>query len=174
MQAEIDAAAIYRTLAKVEKVPQLAELYGRLAAEEERHAEYWAQRVSAMGGQVGSKQPSWRARGLSWLAARFGPQFALPAMMRREQMNTEVYDTQPDEQSTAMAAAERSHARILQALSGTEASGVEGGTLAKMEGRHHNIGGNALRAAVLGGERRAGVQPEPGHGRGRRESKPPR
>jgi VIT1/CCC1 family predicted Fe2+/Mn2+ transporter len=48
-----------------------------------------------------------------------------------------------------MAAQERNHARILGLLaSGT--SGVEGGILARLEGRHRNVGGNALRAAVLG------------------------
>jgi len=43
---------------------------------------------------------------------------------------------------------ERSHARLLRELS--TQGGREGGALARLEGRHRTIGGNALRAAVLG------------------------
>ena len=43
---------------------------------------------------------------------------------------------------------ERSHARLLGSIA--SATGVEGGILARFEGRHRTAGGNALRAAVLG------------------------
>ena len=44
---------------------------------------------------------------------------------------------------------EQNHVRILQSLIGTK-RGVGGETLGKIEGRHRAVGGNALRAAVLG------------------------
>ncbi len=47
-----------------------------------------------------------------------------------------------------MPAEERSHARLLQSLSG--GVGVEGTALGRLEGRHRAASGNALRAAVLG------------------------
>ncbi|HME73399.1 MAG TPA: VIT1/CCC1 transporter family protein [Myxococcota bacterium] len=46
-------------------------------------------------------------------------------------------------------AAERSHARIVQAVARAE-PGLEGSSIARLEGRHRALGGNALRAAVLG------------------------
>jgi VIT1/CCC1 family predicted Fe2+/Mn2+ transporter len=46
--------------------------------------------------------------------------------------------------------AERSHARILEALAGSAPQALTGGVLARLEGRHKATGGNALRAAVLG------------------------
>jgi len=49
---------------------------------------------------------------------------------------------------TGMRGDERSHARLLRELS--TQGGREGGALARLEGRHRTIGGNALRAAVLG------------------------
>jgi VIT1/CCC1 family predicted Fe2+/Mn2+ transporter len=50
-----------------------------------------------------------------------------------------------------MAGEEQSHARVLKAVSqATRESGAEGGMLARLEGRHRAVGGNALRAAVLG------------------------
>lgn len=45
---------------------------------------------------------------------------------------------------------ERSHARIIEAIAGDDPKSLMGGTLARLEGRHRGMGGNALRAAVLG------------------------
>jgi VIT1/CCC1 family predicted Fe2+/Mn2+ transporter len=45
--------------------------------------------------------------------------------------------------------AERSHARVLRAISGSSSAGMAGDVLGRVEGRHRS-GGNALRAAVLG------------------------
>jgi vacuolar iron transporter family protein len=42
------------------------------------------------------------------------------------------------------------HARVLQAMLRRSPDNISGSTLARVEGRHRNIGGNALRAAVLG------------------------
>jgi vacuolar iron transporter family protein len=47
-----------------------------------------------------------------------------------------------------MRADEHSHARLLREL--TAGGGLPGGALARLEGRHRTVGGNALRAAVLG------------------------
>jgi VIT1/CCC1 family predicted Fe2+/Mn2+ transporter len=43
----------------------------------------------------------------------------------------------------------RMHARVLQTML-AKTSGVEGSTLGRIEGRHHSVAGNTLRAAVLG------------------------
>ena len=59
-----------------------------------------------------------------------------------------MYDRQPEVQQTRLPVDERSHARLLSAIVGK--TGIEGNTLARLEGRRRAIGGNALRAAVLG------------------------
>ena len=51
---------------------------------------------------------------------------------------------------TSLRADERSHAVMLDALRGESTNGVRGSVLARLEGRHKAVGGNALRAAVLG------------------------
>ena len=51
--------------------------------------------------------------------------------------------------ASGLPAAERSHARIIQAAASTH-TGVAGPVLARLEGRHRGASGNALRAAVLG------------------------
>jgi vacuolar iron transporter family protein len=42
------------------------------------------------------------------------------------------------------------HARLLRAITSGSRAGLEGGHVAQLEGRHRAIGGNSLRAAVLG------------------------
>src|SRR2546427_2471035 len=49
-----------------------------------------------------------------------------------------------------MSAQERWHAKVLKQLVATQRRGLEGSFLGRLEGRHRAIGGNALRAAVLG------------------------
>src|SRR5207244_13400201 len=77
LQGEVDSAALYRTLAQVEKNPQLAEVYRRLAGIEEAHAEYWKNHISAIDQRVPKLRPGFRTRALAWLARRFGPAFVL-------------------------------------------------------------------------------------------------
>ena len=149
-QGEIDGAALYRTMAEVTTQPQLAEVYRRLAAIEERHAQFWAQQLRKAGQTVPPPRPGWRARTLSWLARRLGASFVLPTLAAMEQADRHLYDGQPEARATTLPADERSHARLLGLMAGTSPAGVEGRTLARLEGRHRAVGGNALRAAVLG------------------------
>ena len=150
-QDEIDSASLYNTLADAEKQPQIAEVYRRLAATEQSHAQFWAARLQAAGHTVPPARPSWRARMMGWLARRFGPQFVLPTVVDNEQRDSRKYDALPVTQGTALGNEEQSHARVLQTVAMTSSpSGLEGGSIAQLEGRHRATGGNALRAAVLG------------------------
>jgi VIT1/CCC1 family predicted Fe2+/Mn2+ transporter len=148
LQGEVDSAVLYRALADAEENPQLKEVYRRLAAVEEAHAEFWRKRLGVVGGGTG--RAGWRTRTLAWLARRFGPDFVLPMINTLERADSTRYDSQPEAASAGLAAAERSHARILQAAARPAHGGLSGGALARLEGRHHLGGGNALRAAVLG------------------------
>jgi VIT1/CCC1 family predicted Fe2+/Mn2+ transporter len=150
LQGEIDSASLYRTLAQTEKNPELAKVYARLGAVEEAHAEFWKRKIGAIGQLVPSLRPSFRTRGLAWLAHRFGPAFVLPSINTLEQMDSGTYDTQPEAVAGGLPAVERSHARIIEALAAPSPGAFSGATIARLEGRHRALGGNALRAAVLG------------------------
>ncbi len=65
-----------------------------------------------------------------------------------ERRSRKDYDAQPEAAGTPLPGDERSHARLLTALEGS--GGMEGARIARFEGRHRAVGGNALRAAVLG------------------------
>ena len=148
-QEEIDAAYLYRAMAAAESRPQVAELYRRLAASEDRHATLWEQQLTGAGLPPGERRPSWRSRVMAFLARRFGPDVVLPTIASQEQAGQGMYDDQPEARDTELPGDERSHARVLGVLSGTR-GGVEGGLIGRLEGRHRQVGGNALRAAVLG------------------------
>lgn len=150
LQDETNSAYLYAVLAKAETHPQVAEVYRRLAKVEEEHARFWQEKLQAAGIPVGEVQPGWRPKILGWMARRFGPQLVIPTMVSMEQTGGRDYDAQPESSGTKLPTEERSHARVLKTISGFSPKGVEGSTLARMEGRHRATGGNALRAAVLG------------------------
>jgi VIT1/CCC1 family predicted Fe2+/Mn2+ transporter len=149
LQGEIGGAALYRALAESEPDPRLSEVYRRLAAVEEAHAEFWRRELARVGAKPGILRPDWRSRALGWLARRFGPQFVLPVVSALERRDSGQYDTQPEAVAGGLPAAERSHWRIVQTIEQSIPGGLSGGALARLEGRHRS-GGNALRAAVLG------------------------
>ena len=150
LQGEVDGAALYRALADAEADPRLKQVYGRLAAVEEAHAEFWRKQLDRIGVHAGRLGLGWRTRALAWLARRFGPQFVLPTINRLEQRDSGQYDAQAEAVAGGLPAAERSHARVVQAIESSTPGGLQGSALARLEGRHRAMGGNALRAAVLG------------------------
>ena len=150
MQAEVDSAALYTTLAEVEKQPQLADAYRRLAGVETEHARFWAGKVVASGAPEAWPKASWRANCLIWLARRWGPGAVLPTMIEAEEADTGGYVAQPEAKGTKLATDEQTHRRFLQTLIASGQGGMKGTHVAQLEGRHRAVGGNALRAAVLG------------------------
>jgi VIT1/CCC1 family predicted Fe2+/Mn2+ transporter len=149
LQGEVDSAALYRAMAEAEKDPRLSEVYRRLAAVEEAHAEFWRKQLGGLGATGMARRPGWRTHALGWLARRFGPQFVLPTLSTLEQRNSGQYDAQPEAVAGGLPGAERSHTRVVEAMAVAMPGGASGSSLARLEGRHRT-GGNALRAAVLG------------------------
>ncbi len=150
LQGEVDGAALYRALADAEPDPRLQEVYRRLAAVEDAHAEYWGKQLDRLGAKRGRPAVGWRTRTMGWLARRFGPQFVLPTVSSLERRDSGRYDAQPEAVAGGLASDERSHNRIVSAVAASAPGGLAGDSLARLEGRHRGGGGNALRAAVLG------------------------
>lgn len=149
-QDEIESAYLYRALAKAEKQPALAEVYRRLALTEQTHGQVWEDKLRQAGYPIPDRRIGWRTRALALFAQWFGPQFVLPTINAMEQVDSHSYDAQPDAHDTQLPIEERSHARLLQAITTPSRTGMDGSTLAQIEGRHRTAGGNSLRAAVLG------------------------
>jgi VIT1/CCC1 family predicted Fe2+/Mn2+ transporter len=149
LQREVDGAALYNVLSRKENRPEMKTVYQRLAESEQRHADFWAAKIKEAGASVPEFQATWQTATLIWLAQRFGAQFVLPTITNRENSDSGTYANQPEAEAAAMSAEEQSHARLLSAAS--SGGGVSGSIVAETEGRHRSAGGNALRAAVLGG-----------------------
>ena len=149
-RAEQEGALLYQELAKAEADAHLAELYNRMAQNEQRHAQVWAERLRGAGQPEPPYMPGWRIRTLIWLAKHFGVSSVLPMISTMERDASREYDEQPEARAAGMPAQERSHARLFQAVQTSTPGGIAGPTLARFEGRHRSTGGNALRAAVLG------------------------
>jgi len=148
-QDEVDSAAQYRAMAASEPDAAVAKIYRELAQVEEKHAGFWEAKLREHGLDPGPRRPSWRARVLAWTARRLGPRMILPTIAQSEAVSRNDYAAQSETAHTRMPAQERSHARVLKAML-KRPEGAVGSELARVEGRHRNVGGNALRAAVLG------------------------
>jgi len=145
LQGEVDGAHIYCGMAANAGDVRLADLYRAMAGAEERHAALWRDRLSDATATV-DVRPSRRARLLAFVARRFGAGLVAPSMAVEERQSRFMYDDQPEAAGTTLPDDERSHARVLHQITG----GASGAMLARFEGRHRAIGGNALRAGVLG------------------------
>ena len=67
-QKEIDGAALYSVLAETEKQPQMAEVYRKLAASEEKHAAAWEKKLEELKVSIPPRKTTWRANTMIWLA----------------------------------------------------------------------------------------------------------
>jgi VIT1/CCC1 family predicted Fe2+/Mn2+ transporter len=149
-QDEIDSAAEYRAMAASESDPKIAKVYSNLAKMEEAHIAFWEERLRSAGATVGQRRPSWRSRVVAWIAGRLGPDAVLSTIAAKEAVDRNVYVKQPETSGTRMSKQEQWHTRVLGQLLRTQPRGLSGNFLGRLEGRHRAVGGNALRAAVLG------------------------
>src|SRR5678816_1848513 len=91
-QKEIDGAALYSVLAETEKQPQMAEVYKKLAASEEKHAATWEKKLRELKISIPPRRPTWRAQTMIWLSKHFGPQFIWPTITGNEKADSQAYD----------------------------------------------------------------------------------
>jgi vacuolar iron transporter family protein len=148
--SELEGVYIYRELAELESDAHLAELYRRIAAIEQRHADLWKGYLESAGETLPAYTPNWRIRALLWMAKHLGTGAVLSTISSMERNAMSAYDTQPEALNAGLPADERSHARLFGYLQSLTKGGIAGPLLAQFEGRHRNAGGNELRAAVLG------------------------
>jgi len=149
-QEEMNSAALYRAISTIESSSQLQAVYARMAREEDHRARIWARKLEGLGCEVPTDFPSWQTRVAIWLARRFGTNVILPKLPIKGMGHPQIPTDSAKGLGSQPHGSGESHARILHSIENSETEGIEGPALARLEGRHHAIGGNALRAAVLG------------------------
>lgn len=145
---ELNGAMLYEAMAVKEKDSRIAGIYSKLAKTERLHAKTWEAHILTAGGEVPKFKASWRTRTMIWLAGILGIEAVLPTISGIESAASNNYVGQVEAKD--MVASERGHAMLISQIKATTKGGIEGGLLARLEGRHRTAGGNALRAAVLG------------------------
>src|SRR5258705_11370962 len=80
----MDAAWLYRALARVESNPQRPAIFDNLAKAEDEHVERWRTLFHQHGGEVPSHSPSVRSRLLAAVARLLGSGAVLPLIIAEE------------------------------------------------------------------------------------------
>lgn len=149
LQTEVDAGYLYQQLAAAEKDETVASVFRQMSAIEKGHADAFLKKAYP-GSAVAFPSPSFRAKTLNAIGKVFGYDYVLGVLMDTEkQISTAVIEAK-NKNKLPITGTESSHVTILRSLLEKEAR-VTGGNVAKFESRHRSVGGNALRAAVLGG-----------------------
>ncbi len=127
LKLERDAIQLYVALARIERDPTRAKAFQRIADNERRHADIWAQRLRDMGAVVPEAVgPRFRVRAISAIARVFGTHAVRDLVQALEGDEVEIYSAQATPEVAAIAADEREHAEIWKALSGARAAGSAG------------------------------------------------
>ncbi len=160
LKLERDAIALYDALAAIEKDSRRAEAFHRIAGNERRHAEIWADKLRALGVNVpAAGGPRLRVRFIIVLARLLGTHAVSDLVKALEGDEEAEYGGQePTPEVEAIAADEREHAEIWKALDGNRVRDVhaaEAGldqdhAVDKVESWHKAGQSGTLRAVIFG------------------------
>ena len=148
IQTEIDTGYLYRILGENEPDPVIAEVFKKMSDIERGHAEAFAKKENISTWEL--MKPSWRARTLYLIGRIFGYDYILGVLMDTEKSISTSIISAKNKQNKALTGNEANHVKILRAILDNEEQ-ITGKQLSKFESRHRSVGGNAIRAAVLGG-----------------------
>ncbi len=148
IQTEIDACFLYKKLAENESDPTIANVFRQMSDIEKSHAEAFAKKENISLENL--IQPSWRAKTFDSIGKIFGYEYVLGVLMDTEKSISRAIITTKKNKKLEITGTETNHVKILQSILEKEEK-VTGIQLSKFESRHRSVGGNAIRAAVLGG-----------------------
>ncbi len=149
VQTEVDAAFLYEKIAAAEAHPGIAAVFRNLAEIETGHAAKMLEGLTKQGISAVLPPPSWRARVLDRIGKTFGYDYIIGVMMDTEKSIAQAVVRQKTDRKMPVRGDENNHVKILESLLGNR-NKVSGEQLSRIEGKHKTVGGNALRAAVLG------------------------
>src|SRR4051794_28195582 len=148
LRLERDAILLYDALSTIEKEPQRASAFKRIAGNERRHAEVWAGKLRESGVDVppAPTRPRPRVAVIILLARLFGTKAVSDLVTALEGDEEEAYGEQSSPEVEAIAADEREHAEIWRKLKDPEAAPDAEGDIATRERWHRSGRSGTLRA----------------------------
>ncbi|MHB8930216.1 MAG: VIT1/CCC1 transporter family protein, partial [Melioribacteraceae bacterium] len=148
VQTEIDACFLYQRLAENEEDATIANVFRQMSGIEKSHAEAFAKKENLSLENL--IQPSWRAKTFDLIGKIFGYDYVLGVLMDTEKSISNAIITTKKSKNQEITGTETNHVKILRSILEKEEK-VTGTQLSKFETKHRSVGGNAIRAAVLGG-----------------------
>jgi predicted membrane protein (TIGR00267 family) len=148
IQTEIDASFLYLKLAENESDEAIANVYYQMSDIEKSHAVAFANKENLNLDDL--MIPSWRAKTLNLIGRIFGYDYVLGSLMETEKSISNAIIATKKRNQQEITGSETMHVSILRSVLESE-NKVKGSHISKFESRHRSVGGNAIRAAVLGG-----------------------
>jgi VIT1/CCC1 family predicted Fe2+/Mn2+ transporter len=148
IQTEVDAGFLYKILAENEKDPNVAKVFIEMSAIEHSHALAFLAKNNLDPSQL--PLPSGRARTLKLIGKIFGYDYILGVILDTEKSISSSIIHARKQTKTISSISDTAHVTILKNILNNHTE-ISGSNLARFEKRHRSVGGNALRAAVLGG-----------------------
>lgn len=149
LQIEVDACYLYNKLAEAESDATIASVFRQMSAIEKGHAEALLRKMN-LDTSNAFPPASLRAKTLNTIGKVLGYDYVLGVLMDTEKGISTAVINAKNKNKLPITGSETNHVRILRTLLENEPK-VTGSNVAKFESRHRSVGGNALRAAVLGG-----------------------
>lgn len=148
IQVEVDASYLYRILATHESDAHIAEIFMQMSEIEMGHAKAFLKANNLSESQM--PEPSGRAKILNKIGKVFGYDYVLGVLLDTEKSLSSSILKARRKSSMPSSISDTSHVSILKNI--MYKSGIQSSQqLSKFEKSHNSVGGNALRAAVLGG-----------------------
>lgn len=148
IQTEIDASFLYGLLADNEEDPSVADVFAQMSDIEHSHAIAFMESKGIPLSQLPG--PSTRARIIRFLGKTFGYNLILGILLDTEKSLSSSVKHARKQTKTASSISDTAHVTIVKNILKHHPK-VGGENVARFEKKHRSVGGNALRAAVLGG-----------------------
>lgn len=148
IQTEIDASFLYKLLAENEEDENVAAVFHQMSEIEQSHAIAFANKNGLDLSNL--PLPSTRAKTLKLIGKIFGYHYVLGVLLDTEKSISNAVVGARKKNKMASSISDTAHVTILKNILDNNQK-VSGSNLARFEKRHRSVGGNALRAAVLGG-----------------------
>jgi len=148
IQTEVDAGYLYKALAENEEDPNVANVFRQMSEIESGHALAFLKSI----GQDAAKmpKPSLRARMLNTIGKTIGYNYILGILLDTEKGLSSSILNMRNRTNSEPSLSDTAHVAIIRNIINNNPD-ISGSALARFEKRHRSVGGNALRAAVLGG-----------------------
>ena len=150
LQIEVDTSFLYDSIAKIQTDESMKRVLTSLSEIEKRHAEGILKKIRTTDPEMQMPGPSRRARMQLFLGKFFGYDSIISGLSNVEKNVARSSVMNKKKEGKELSGLEHNHLKIIEAIKSNQKMNVSSGLLSRFEGRHSTVGGNALRAAVLG------------------------